>query len=200
MDGPPPAETAENRAGRKIAEVRVSKLAVNLVAIPVVAATVTAAVLLAWSLAGKVELRLSDAWQYALFLVLATVVHELLHAWAMVRWGKVPPGGVKFGFQWKALMPYFHCRVPVGMAAYRTAALFPLSVTGPVSILALLAYPSLWVAAGAGVAIAACVGDVWMFAKLRRFDGRSLVVDHPSEIGCDVFAPAPATSEWSDGG
>ena len=200
MDGPPPAETAENRTGRKIAEVRVSKLAVYLVAIPVVAATVTAAVLVAWSLPHTVATRPRDAWQYVLFIVLATVVHELLHARAIVRWGGVPFGAVKFGFHWKALMPYFHCREPVEMAAYRTATLFPLYVTGPVSILVLLAYPSIWVAAGAGVAIAACTGDVWTFLKLRRFDKRSFVMDHPSEIGCDVFAPEPQAQDGDQEG
>ena len=197
---PPPAESAEPRADRKVAEVRVSKLAANLVALPVAGVIVGATVLLAWSLTGPLELRPSDAWQYLLFLVLATVVHELLHAWAIRRWGKVPAGAVKFGFHWKALMPYFHCRVPVRMAAYRAATLFPLRVTAPVSALALLAFPSLGVAAGGGVAIAACVGDVWTFAKLRRFDGNCLVVDHPSEIGCDVFAPGPQAPNYNEEG
>jgi len=188
---PQPAEAVEPNAGRKVAEVRVSKLAAILVALPVAGVSVGGAVLLAWSLTGALQVRLSDAWQYALFLVLATVVHELLHARAIRRWGKVPAGAVKFGFHWMSLTPYCHCRVPVQMAAYRTATLFPLYVTAPVSLLVLLAFPSLGVAAGGGVAIAACVGDVWTFAKLRSFDGNCLVVDHPSEIGCDVFAPAP---------
>jgi len=198
--GPQPAEVVEPNAGQKVAEVRVSKLAAILVAIPVAGMIVGATVLLAWSLTGPLELSLSDAWQYLLFLVLATVVHELLHALAIVRWGKVPAGAVKFGFHWKSLMPYFHCLEPVRMAAYRTATLFPLYITAPVSILVLLAYPSIWVAAGAGVAIAACTGDVWTFVKLRRFDRRSFVMDHPTEIGCDVFAPAPEPSEGSEGG
>lgn len=195
----PPAESAEPRLGLKIAEVRVSKLAANLVAIPAAGAIVAAAVLLAWSLPHAVGSRPRDAWQYVLFVILATVVHELLHAWAILRWGEVPSGAVRFGFHWKALMPYFHCRVPVEMAAYRTATLFPLYVTCPIGMLAVLAYPSVWVAAGAGVAVAACTGDVWTFMKLRRFDGRSLVLDHPSEIGCDVFLPeerpSPGTQE-----
>ncbi|MHC4506559.1 MAG: DUF3267 domain-containing protein [Planctomycetota bacterium] len=195
IDDPPPAESTEPRAGRKVAEVRISKLAAVLVALPVAGVLVGGAVLLAWALAGPLEPRPSDAWQYALFLVFGTVVHELLHGWAIRRWGEVPAGVVKFGFHWKGLMPYCRCRVPVRLAAYRAATLFPLRVTAPVSLLALLAFPSLGVAAGGGVAVAGCVGDVLTFAKLRRFDGNCLVVDHPSEIGCDVFAPGSQAEE-----
>ena len=47
----------------------------------------------------------------------------------------------------------------------------------------------------AGFAVSACVGDVWMITKLRRFSDDLLVRDCPSEIGCDVYSQIAQTSK-----
>jgi hypothetical protein len=74
-------------------------------------------------------------------------------------------------------------------------ALLPLWVTGGLSLALLLIVPADCFGAFAGLAVAACVGDVWMVLKLRRFSDPLLVLDHPSEIGCDVFSIAPEGAE-----
>jgi hypothetical protein len=57
----------------------------------------------------------------------------------------------------------------------------------------LLAFPIDGLAIFAGIALGACVGDVWMVVKLRGFRGDLMVQDSPSEIGCDVFSPVKRT-------
>jgi hypothetical protein len=89
---------------------------------------------------------------------------------------------------WRALMPYCLSKVPISVHAYRRMALLPLWVTGSGSVMALLAFPADWLGAFAGFAVAACVGDVWVVAKLRSFTDTLLVQDCSSEIGCDVFS------------
>lgn len=69
-------------------------------------------------------------------------------------------------------------------------ALFPLWITGGLSLTALLAFPTDGLAILTGVAVAGCVGDVWIVARLRGFAANLVVQDSPSEIGCDVLAPS----------
>lgn len=89
---------------------------------------------------------------------------------------------------WRGLMPYCHCTVPISVRAYRRMALLPLWVTGSLSVALLLVFPAECFGAFAGFAVAACVGDVWLVSRLRRFAGTLLVYDSASEIGCDVFS------------
>ncbi len=187
-----PDETGQTAGpfGEKIAEVRLPKLAVNVVAVPLAVAIGVGFTFVAMSLPHAVAVAPRDAWLYVVYVIVVAVVHEAMHAFATVRWGKAPVRAIKFGFNWKGLMPYCHCRVPMEMRAYRVTSLFPLFVTGPVAVLVMLAYPAFWTAAAAAVTLVACVGDVWAYLKLRRFDKGLLVLDHPTEPGCDVYRPA----------
>jgi hypothetical protein len=92
-------------------------------------------------------------------------------------------------------MPYCHFTTPISVTACRRMALLPLWVTGGLSLALLLIVPADCFGVLAGLAVAACVGDVWMVLKLRRFSDPLLVLDHPSEIGCDVFSIAAEGAE-----
>jgi hypothetical protein len=69
-------------------------------------------------------------------------------------------------------------------------ALLPLWTTGGASIIMLLAFPTNCSGIFAGIAVAACVGDVWVVAKLRNLPDNLFVQDSPTEIGCDVLSMA----------
>jgi len=125
-----------------------------------------------------------------LSLIVLVVIHEALHAYAIRIFAKVEWRNIKFGVMWQVLTPYCHCSVPISVRAYRRVALLPLWVTGPASVAALLAFPSDSLGILAGIAIAACGGDVWVAAKLKRFAEDLLVKDSTSEIGCDVLSSA----------
>jgi len=130
------------------------------------------------------------------FALLASVIvliplHEALHALGLLRYAKVSRADIRFGVMWRALMPYCHCTVPISVCAYRRMALLPLWVTGTATVGLLVLFPADWLGCLAGVALAACIGDVWLVLKLRRFTGDLFVKDCPSEIGCDVYSASP---------
>jgi hypothetical protein len=89
---------------------------------------------------------------------------------------------------------YCHCREPVNVKAQRYCALAPLATIGPVTILATLIYPALWLALVTSVHIAGCIGDVWIFLRMRRFAADCFYVDSPDKIGGAVFEPLPKPS------
>jgi hypothetical protein len=173
-----------------VTKVRVNKLAANLVAIVLTVLLCAAFVAFArwlphFSATGA-------AWQAPAALmavVLLVVVHEALHAVGMVQFGRISWRDIRFGILWWALMPYCHCTVPLSIRAFRRMALLPLWITGGMTLACLLVFPSDLLALVTGFTVAACVGDVWIVAKLRRFNENWLVADSPSEIGCDVFSP-----------
>lgn len=172
----------------KIAEVRVSKLAANIIGTLLTILFCVACILLAHALPHHKAFAEWHAVPLLVCLVILLPVHELLHAIGLRLFARVSWSSIRFGVMWRALMPYCHCTVPIPVAAYRRMALLPLWVTGAASLAALLAFPTDGLALLAGVAVAACVGDVWMVAKLRGFADDLLVQDSQSEIGCDVFS------------
>jgi len=187
-----------------VATVRVNKLAANLVGLLV---TLLLCVLFVWFAQTLPHHERVAAWTAVPVLVcllLLLPVHEALHAVGLALFARVAWSNIKFGFLWRALMPYCHCTVPIPVAAYRWMALLPLCVTGGVGVVAVLVYPTDGLALLAGVVVSACIGDVWMVLKLRGFADDLLVQDSPTEIGCDVLVrgeqPAPATQAGRAGG
>jgi hypothetical protein len=182
----------------KVAEVRVSKLAANVVGTLLTLLFCGMAVLLAHLLP-----RYSPpaGWQgggalLVSFLVLLPV-HEALHAVGCICYAGVSWRDIRVGVMWSALTPYCHCTVPIPIRAYRRMGLLPLFVTGLITTSTLLIYPTDWFGLFTGVTVGACSGDVWLIVRLRRFKGRFLVLDSPSEIGCDVYSDPRQTSAWT---
>lgn len=168
---------------RKVAEIRVNKLAINLVAVPITVVLCAASIWLALALPhAKQNLPSASLW-LLLFLFILVVVHEVLHAFAIVCWGKLSWRAMKFGVMWKALMPYCHCTILINLKVCRVQVLFPLYVTGLLTFLFLLAFPSLESGLACGVALSVCVGDVWLFIRLRKFPDAFFYKDDPKEIG-----------------
>lgn len=197
------SETAGIGLGSKVGEVRFGKLGANPIVIPLLMVVVGILMGIAISLYYARDLGLEGGgsweWAFLLFFVPYVVVHELLHAAAFLYWGKVPPGTLRFGFSWKAFMAYCHSSHPVPVSAYRISLLLPLYVTCVLGIPILLIHPSIGTAALMGIAISGCVGDIWVFWGLRKFDRDFLVKDHRTDAGCDIFLPASHDTEaWEE--
>ncbi len=164
----------------KIAEVRVNKLAANIIGTLLTVLFCVICLSLAHALPHYKALVEWQAGALLVCLVMLLPVHELLHGVGLSLFARVSWSSIKFGVMWRAMMPYCHCTVPIPVAAYRRMALLPLWITGSASLAALLAFPTDGFAILAGVTVAACVGDVWMVAKLRGFADDLLVQDSPS--------------------
>lgn len=176
----------------KIGDVRPSALAMNLAVIPLALACIAGLMLLAKAMPNYRAGSAADPVLILAGLVVLLGLHELLHAVGWKFSAGLPWASFKFGVNPKAGMVYCHCREPMTVAAYRRGALAPLGVLGPLTVLALLLYPAGWLALVAAIHLAACIGDIWIVAGLRRFAPDALVRDHPTEAGCEVFAPAAA--------
>ncbi len=179
--------TPEPLTGLQIGEIRVNKLLANVVAIPFFALTFAPAFALYLLLPHAVDPGRWELWIFLGATLVVVVLHEYCHAFAAVRFGKVPKDVVEFGINPRGLMPYCHFDWPVLNRAYRLTALFPFYVLGGTVLAALLIYPTLWLAFLLGLTIAACLGDFWMVILLRKYDGGAYVRDAKGEPGCDIF-------------
>ena len=129
-------------------------------------------------------------WWLVPVIVLGVVAHELLHGLGWKLAGGLPWSQIKFGVQWKQLMPYAHAKVPMRVGPYRLGAALPGLVLGVVPVLAALALGHtglLWV----GVFfVVAAVGDLMILWVLRRLPPTAQVLDHPTLPGCLVLNEA----------
>jgi hypothetical protein len=176
-----------------IAEIRVNKFVANVVATLVTGVLSVGGVMLARALPHHIKFA---EWHLTALIagsILLVPVHEAVHALGLRIFARVQWRHIRFGVMWWALMPYCHCTVAISIRAYPRMALLPLWITGSLSIAALLVFPADCLGAFAGVSVAACVGDVWIASKLRRFGDGLLVHDSPSAIGCDVLSAEPGS-------
>jgi hypothetical protein len=174
----------------KVAEVRVGKLAANIVGSLLTVLLCVVGVLIAQFLPNHAN---DTEWHPIVLLICLIVlmpVHELFHAIGLRSFAGVSWRDLRFGIMWRALMPYCHCTVPIPIIGYRRMALLPLWATGGASVIMLLAFPTNCSGIFAGIAVAACAGDIWVVVKLRTFANNFFVQDSPTEIGCDVLSIA----------
>ncbi|MEL6611223.1 MAG: DUF3267 domain-containing protein [Bacteroidota bacterium] len=128
-------------------------------------------------------------------LGVGVVTHEFLHGLAWRVRGGAHWSSIRFGFSWKALSPYAHCRVPMTARAYRVAAATPGIVLGLVPALVGVTMGwGMWTAFGFLFTVAAG-GDAVTLWVLRNVPGDWLVEDHPSQAGCLVYAPVEVAPE-----
>jgi uncharacterized membrane protein YjgN (DUF898 family) len=121
----------------------------------------------------------------AVFFI-SIVVHELLHGLGY-RLGGAPRNAVRFGFQWKALLPYSHCTVPLRASAYRFAVALPGLVLGLLpAALGILLGSDMLALYGAGM-LAGAAGDIMTLALLLPLKSDAQVQDHPSKPGFQIL-------------
>jgi len=116
-------------------------------------------------------------------LLIGIVVHELLHG---ITWGYYSPNGmksIKFGFKWKFLTPYCHCKEPLKVKHYRIGVAMPLLILGIIpSVIAIVIGHGALLSFGI-IFTWAAGGDIIALFMLRKLDNDINVSDHPKEMG-----------------
>ena len=164
-------------------EVRVNKLVANLLCASFAILLLALFMGIVFLLPHRVNV-FDNMLGFYIALLPVLVFHEVLHAWAAIKYGRLSYADIKFGMHWKGLMPYCHINKPITQRHYRIAGLMPLLVMGPASIGLVFLYPHMGSAMLASIAISLCTGDLMMISKLRQYsDSNLLVYDHPSEPG-----------------
>lgn len=116
------------------------------------------------------------------------VVHELLHALGFWLVGGVPWRRIKFGFSWQGFAPYAHCRDPLNTTAYRISVLLPGLLLGIVPGLLGVAIQQPLLVMWATLMLLAAGGDAAVLWAVRHVDHQAKVLDHPSQVGCQVLS------------
>ena len=116
-------------------------------------------------------------------LVIGIIVHELLHG---ISWGYYSPRGmksIKFGFKWKFLTPYCHCKEPIKVKHYRIGGAIPLLILGILpSLIAIVLGHGALLSFGIFFTWAAG-GDLIALFMLKNLDKDIYISDHPDKIG-----------------
>ena len=122
-----------------------------------------------------------------LVMTIGVIAHELIHG---ITWGMYTKNGfksIKFGVLWKVLTPYCHCSEPLKVNHYITGGIMPAIILGFLPfVYSLFTGNALWLFFGIFFTMAA-VGDFLIVNLVRKENMNSLVLDHPSEVGCYVF-------------
>ncbi|PSL03291.1 DUF3267 domain-containing protein [Cecembia rubra] len=120
---------------------------------------------------------------YFLFLISGVIIHELLHG---LTWAYFVPNkfrSIKFGFKWKYLTPYYHCKGALKVKHYRIGGAMPLIVMGIIPAIiglimgdgGILSYGLFFTCAGGG--------DIIALYMLRKFNDDDYLYDHPEKLG-----------------
>jgi len=120
----------------------------------------------------------------------ALVVHEGLHG---LFWGWLGGGGrssIRYGFQWKTMTPFAHCKVPIQAGAYRIGTAAPGLIVGVLPALAGTFAGWGWLAGFGWFMTLVAGGDALVLVLIRSLEGSRLVEDHPVRAGCVVRTEA----------
>ena len=123
-----------------------------------------------------------------LLLFVSIGIHEWIHGTAFVRIGGVAKTAVSYGFSWKGLAPYAHCKAPMRASAYRIAVLLPGLLLGIIPGLIGLVTGIWWLLPYGMMMVVAAGGDTAVLLAMSRLPGDALVLDHPSQAGCLVLS------------
>ena len=126
---------------------------------------------------------------FFIFLVvffLGIIVHELIHGFIWMFFGKLPFSAIKFGFQLKSLTPYAHCTVPLKVNPYRIGAAMPCILLGVLPALIGIINGNGWLLAFGLLFTTAAGGDLLILWLIRNVSNDKLVQDHPTNAGCYV--------------
>lgn len=117
------------------------------------------------------------------FVLIAIVVHELIHG---LTWAIFAPRGlrsIKFGIMKKYLNPYCHCSDPLPRNGYVLGALMPGIVTGLIPAIVALAIGSFSLLVFSIIMISMASGDLMITLLALKEDPRCIIYDHPTEPG-----------------
>ena len=117
-------------------------------------------------------------------ILVGVVVHELLHAIGWMIVGRVKWQDIEFGI--KSMTPYAHCKVPISAAAYRVGVLLPGIALGLIPGWLGVAMNNGWLVAYGVVMFVSAAGDLMVYWLIRDLPQTIQVLDHPSEVGCQI--------------
>lgn len=127
---------------------------------------------------------------FILVYAISALAHEALHALAIVVFARVPLREITFRARLREGILYVHTARPMTVTAYRLVLALPGIVQGVLPALAGLMAGSGWLVFYGFVMLSSAIGDIAMLRLMRPRRRDTLVVDHPSKLGCLISRPA----------
>jgi len=124
-----------------------------------------------------------DWWFQAMVILLAVILHELIHG---ILFAIYSPNGFKsvtFGINVKLGAFYCHCSDPLKVKQYRRAGIAPLVLLGIVPYVFALFTGITWIKTFGLLLTIGGFGDLLIYIKLLKFDSNLVIRDHPEKLG-----------------
>lgn len=123
------------------------------------------------------------SWVKFLSVMLAIVMHELIHGLFFALYAENGSRAVSFGFSRTMFSPYCHCKDPVRVKHYRRAGIAPTLILGIIPLTFALITGVNWIKTLGILLTIGGLGDVLVWFKILRFNGNLMVRDHPEKMG-----------------
>jgi hypothetical protein len=119
--------------------------------------------------------------------IIGIIVHEMIHGIFAAKYSVNGSKSIKFGFSWKFLTPYCHCKETLKVRDYRKVVLSPLIILGIIPTVISFIYGQNIIFIFGIFFIIAAGGDILIFWKLRNENRNTLVLDSPDKCGCEIY-------------
>jgi hypothetical protein len=129
-------------------------------------------------------------WIKAVSILLAIVVHELIHGIIFAIYAPKGFRSVTFGFNASIGAFYCHCKEPIRVKHYRRAGIAPLIILGLIPLVAGFITGVSWFKTFGLLLTIGGFGDLLVFLKLLKFKNNRLVLDHPDKLGFILDPPS----------
>lgn len=120
---------------------------------------------------------------FLLILLAGMPLHEFLHGATWAMFANSGLKSIKFGVEWKYLMPYCHCVEPLKLKQYALGAAMPLLVMGIMPAVLGIAMGIGWLLFFGVFSIAAAGADIISLFMMRKLNRNDTVFDHPQKMG-----------------
>ncbi len=120
-------------------------------------------------------------------LLIGIILHEGIHGlfWAIYCTNGIK--SIKFGFKWEYLTPFAHCKENLTVNQYKLGAAMPGILLGFLPSILAIIIGNAWLLFAGILFTGAAGGDILILLKLRKYDSKFLMKDHPDEIGFMVL-------------
>jgi len=122
-------------------------------------------------------------WSKYAAVVVAIVLHEVIHGLIFALYAKSGFRAIKFGFSKTMGALYCHCKDPLKVKHYRRAGIAPLIVLGLIPLTFAMIAGVNWIKTFGLLLSIGGFGDLLIWIKLLKFDSNLVIRDHPEKLG-----------------
>jgi hypothetical protein len=134
---------------------------------------------------GKSGIIQADVPAYISFVavLVAIVLHEIIHGLFFALYAKNGFRSIKFGFSKTMGSPYCHCKDSLKVKHYRRAGIAPTIILGLIPLAFAMITGVNWIKTFGIILIVGGLGDIFVWIKLLKYDSNLVIKDHPEKMG-----------------